>query len=332
MAILVSAGALASCATDAPAAQAAQMAPTGHRAQAGGSTVIVTLGTAGGPRPRTDRAQTANLLIVNGTPYLIDVGANAVRRIQQSGTDFLQISRVFITHGHSDHTLGLPTLLATAWEFQRREPIEIIGPPGTAKLTHDALQFLSTNSEIRRSEGNPSPIEEIVKARDVAPGQVYEDKNVRVLAVENTHFNFGTSSPLSAKIKSYSYKFVTPDETVVFTGDTGPSPALERLATGADVLVTEIGAAEELVAFYKANGTWQRKTEEEQREWLRHQHEEHLSAEAVGALAANAGVKRVILTHLIPVANEKVVYADLKRRVQAVYKGDVVLAADLMRF
>ena len=93
-------------------------------------TVIVTLGTGGGPRPRVDRSQSANLLLVNGTPYLIDAGENVVRRLVQAGIDFNAIGHIFITHGHSDHTLGLPALMATQWEFQRREPVEIFGAPG----------------------------------------------------------------------------------------------------------------------------------------------------------------------------------------------------------
>src|SRR5436305_10726881 len=82
-------------------------------------TVIVTLGTAGGPLPRADRTQSSNLLVVNGTPYLIDAGDNATRRIVQAGYDFRGIEHVFITHPHSDHTAGLATLLMSQWEYQR---------------------------------------------------------------------------------------------------------------------------------------------------------------------------------------------------------------------
>ena len=219
------------------------------------TTVVVTLGTAGGPRPCVDRAQAANLLIVKGTPYLIDVGENAVRRIEQSGNPFLRVGQVFINHGHGDHTMGLPALLATAWEFQRRQPIAIYGPPGTGRLVRDARQFLSTNDEIRRTEGYPTPIASIVNASDVGTGAIYSDDNVRVFAIENSHFNFGADSPAEGRFKSYSYKFVTPTKRVVFTGDTGLSSALEQLAAEADDLVTEVSAAEEIVALYKKNGT-----------------------------------------------------------------------------
>src|SRR6202521_5431056 len=88
-------------------------------------TVLITLGTAGGPLPRRERAQSANLLVVNGTPYLIDAGDGVTRRIVQAGYDFKKIDRIFITHPHSDHTNGLATLLASEWEYQRRDPIDV---------------------------------------------------------------------------------------------------------------------------------------------------------------------------------------------------------------
>jgi len=125
-------------------------------------TVIVTLGTAGGPRPRPHRSQSANLLLVNGTAYLIDAGENTVRRIVEAGVNFVNVGRLFITHGHSDHTAGLPALLASQWEFQRRAPVEIYGPPGTQKLVADTLVFLSENSAIRSTEGFPTPIDGMI--------------------------------------------------------------------------------------------------------------------------------------------------------------------------
>src|ERR1700693_4485163 len=104
----------------------------GAAAQAGpepqsSGTKLITLGTRGGPLPTKDRAQSSNLLVVNGTLYLIDAGDGVTRRIVQAGYDFRQVGKVFITHPHSDHTAGLATLLVSAWEYQRRDPIDIYG-------------------------------------------------------------------------------------------------------------------------------------------------------------------------------------------------------------
>jgi ribonuclease BN (tRNA processing enzyme) len=81
-------------------------------------TTLITLGTAGGPLPRADRAQSSNLLIVDGTLYLIDAGGGVTGRIVQSGNNFRKVGKIFITHVHSDHTAGLATLLVSQWEQQ----------------------------------------------------------------------------------------------------------------------------------------------------------------------------------------------------------------------
>src|SRR6516162_2282676 len=116
------------------------------------NTVIITLGTRGGPLPTKDRAQSSNLLVVNGTLYLIDAGDGVTRRIVQAGYDFLKVGKVFITHPHSDHTNGLATLLASEWEYQRREPIDVYGR-GVEALVKGAIDYLTPNAEIRWAEG-----------------------------------------------------------------------------------------------------------------------------------------------------------------------------------
>jgi len=90
-------------------------------------TQLITLGTAGGPLPRADRAQSSNLLVVNGALYLIDAGGSVTSRVVQSGHDFRKIGKIFITHPHSDHTAGLATLMVSQWEYQRAEPTDRTG-------------------------------------------------------------------------------------------------------------------------------------------------------------------------------------------------------------
>jgi len=294
-------------------------------------TILVTLGTSGGPLPRPGRTQSSNLLVVNGTPYLIDAGDGAVRRIVRSGHDFRRVGQVFITHPHSDHTNGLATLLNAQWEYQRREPTDVYGY-GVASLVKGAIAYLTPNAEIRWSEGKRTRMEDVFRGHDVAPGAVYQDANVRVTAVENTHFNFAPDSPGAGKYRSYSYRFDTPGRVVVFTGDTGPSPALTELAKGADVLVTEVTQVEDVIEVLKKNGNWQTKSAAEQAGWIQHMRQEHVTPEDVGRMAAAAGVKTVVLTHLSPSVDPK---DDFQRYVEGAKKffpGSVLLAKDLMQF
>jgi len=294
-------------------------------------TVIVTLGTAAGPIPRVDRTQSSNLLVVNGTPYLVDAGDNVTRRIVQAGYDYRKVEKVFITHAHSDHTMGLPTLLATLWDNVRREPTDIYGS-GAQALVEGLVAYLTPNSEIRWNEGRRLVMREVFRGHEIAPGVVYQDANVKVIAAENTHFGFPKESPAYGKYRSYSYRFETPGRTVVFTGDTGPTDAVVELSRGADVLVTEVTSVEDVVEIFKKNGSWQKRAKDEQDAFVRHMHEEHVTPEEVGQLAAKAGVKSVVMTHLSASVNPK---EDYKRYAEAAgkfYSGPVSIARDLQKF
>jgi ribonuclease BN (tRNA processing enzyme) len=308
---------------------AAQTAGTAASAET--ATTVITLGTGGGPLPRKDRAQSSNLLVVNGTLYLIDAGDGVTRRIVQAGYDFRKIGKIFITHPHSDHTNGLATLLNSEWEYQRAEPIDIYGG-GVEALVKGAIDYLTPNAEIRWAEGKKRPMAETFHGHDVAPGLIYQDANVKVTAVENTHFNFPPGSPPYGKYKSYSYRFETPGRVVFFTGDTGPSDAVAELAKGADLYVTETTSPDDVVELFKRNGAWQAKSPSEQEGFLRHMHEEHVTPEDVGKMAAKAGVKAVVMTHLGPSADPNDDYQRYIGEAQKYYSGPIMLAKDLMKF
>ena len=208
-------------------------------------TRLITLGTQGGPAPRAHRAQSSNLLIVNGALYVVDAGDGVVRRLAKAGIIIREIGTVFITHHHDDHTAGLGTLMSVAWDNQRTKPINVYGPPRTAELVKAAVQYFTISAEIRIADGGRTvPIAQVFFGHDVGTGVIYQDVNIKVTAVESSHFDFQKRSA-TGKHKSYSYRFETPDRVIVFTGDTGPSDAVTELAKGADLLVTETCSCED---------------------------------------------------------------------------------------
>src|SRR5215467_11121538 len=221
---------------------AVAVAATGSASNAATSaTKLITLGTRSGPLPTVGRAQTSNVLIINGALYVIDTGEGVTRRLTRAGVKIGDIGNIFITHDHDDHTSGLAPLMSVEYELNRNQPVNIYGPPGTKALVDGALQYLNVNSEIRISDGTRNvPIAKIFAGHDVGVGVVYKDANVTVRAIENSHFHFPKGSPGFGKYKSYAYRFETPDRTIVFTGDTGPSDAVAELAKGADMLVSEV--------------------------------------------------------------------------------------------
>jgi ribonuclease BN (tRNA processing enzyme) len=293
-------------------------------------TRLITLGTAAGPPPRAHRAQSSNLLIVNGAFYVIDAGDGAARRIAKAGMNVRDIGTIFLTHHHDDHTAGLGTLMSVAWDNQRTQPINVYGPPRTEDLVKAAVQYFSISAEIRIVDGGRSvPIAQVFFGHDVRPGVVYQDANVKVTAAETTHFEFHTGAA-AGKHKSYAYRFETVDRVVVFTGDTGPNDALTNLAQDADLLVSEANSVEERMQLLITSGQWQVMTPAQQAGIQRQMAQGHLSTDDVGKMAAQARVKAVVLTHLTAKPDND--YTSWANEVKKHFAGQVLIAKDLMEF
>jgi len=293
-------------------------------------TRVITLGTVAGPPPRANRAQSSNLLVVNGTLYVIDAGDGAARRIAQAGFNVRDVGTIFITHHHDDHTAGVGTLMSVAWDNQRTKPINVYGPPQTEDLVKAAVQYYTISADIRIADGGRTiPVSQLFLGHDVGTGVVYKDANVTVTAIENTHFA-AQKIPETLRQKSYSYRFDTPGRVVVFTGDTGPTDALVELAKGADLLVSEANSIEQRMQDLTRSGQWQVMTPAEQTRIKRQMAEGHLNTEDVGRIAARAGVKTVVLTHLTWKADDD--YTSWVDEVKKHFSGPVLVAKDLKEF
>ncbi len=294
-------------------------------------TTLILLGTAGGPLPRAHRAQSSQALIVNGQPYIIDAGDGLTRRIVQAGINFTKVNQIFITHLHNDHMAGLAPFLDTSWQYSRRKPINVFGPIGTSLTVKGAIQYMSVDAEIRGdSEGKTIKLEDVFVGNDIKDGVIFKDENVKVTAIQNDHYHF--SPEFSKKHQSFSYRFDTKDKCFVFSGDTGPSSNLEKLATGCDVLVAEVGKVEDVVALQEKNGTWNMKTEDEKKSWTRHMVEEHMTPEQVAHIAQKSGIKVLIFSHLLPSSDANDTYQRFKEEAAKSFNGQILIGNDLMRY
>lgn len=299
--------------------------------QGSGPFRLVTLGTIAGPFPNKDRSQMASLLEAGGELYLIDAGDGVAQRLAQADVDPVKIGRIFITHNHGDHTAGLANLINVDWQYNRREPVEIIGPPGTDTTVNGALAFDRADEEIRLSETRDTPLKSAVQTKVVGTGEVYRDAHVRVTAVENSHFQFEKGSPAYGKYKSYAYRFDVGPRAIVFTGDTGPSEAVAALAKGADILVCEALAKDEISARLEKAGQWGKMTPAEKAGWTMHMNQEHLTPEQAGEIAAKAGVKTLVLSHLGGAGPPGDDFARFGAAAAKAFHGRIIVAKDLMR-
>ena len=278
-------------------------------------TSVVLLGT-GTPRTEPGRAGTSTAVIVDGHPYIFDFGQGVGLRLSQgyeegiTGLAMSGVTRAFLTHMHSDHTLGLASLMLTPWMFGREEPLEVYGPLGTGEMARNiAAAYAPDIAKRTLNEPHTEHGHEIV-GRDVVPGVVYTDDRVEVeaFAVQHGDWDPDVHGPFPAM----GYRITTPDRVVVISGDTGPFPGMADVYEGCDVLVHEVYATEGLM------------TRPEQ--WRGYHRRSHTSGSHLGAVATEARPGVLVLNHeLLWHAGEQ----DLLDEVTAAYSGPLIYGRDL---
>ena len=299
------------------------------------TTRVILLGTGGGPVDRKFRSQTANLLVVDGKPYLIDAGDGVVRQLAWTGYKPDQIRNIFITHHHLDHNAGLEPLMSFMWSDSNSDGIihptfQIYGPPATNYLVHAALDYLSVSERIFGSEMKLTPAAPMFSVHEILnDGLAYRDNVVRVTAAENSHYRFKPGSPSYHKDKSYAYRFDTLSGSVVFTGDTGPSVAVTKLAHGADVLVSEV--IDEEATEKNMQDAWHLSPQLAKQVGF-HMAHEHLTPEEVGKMASGAHVRLVILTHFTPGLDRETDMTGYVSGIHKYFAGPVIAGKDLFEY
>ncbi|HUR57248.1 MAG TPA: MBL fold metallo-hydrolase [Opitutaceae bacterium] len=277
------------------ASRAAEPAPAGTR--------VILLGT-GNPNPDPARSGPATAIVVNGAVYLVDSGPGIVRRAAAAKLPMPELKRVFLTHLHSDHTLGLPDLIFSPWVLGRTAPFEAYGPVGTnAMMGHVAAAF-QADVDMRLRGGEPAnDTGWKIVAKEISPGVVYQDANVTVKAFAVPHGGWK---------QAFGYRFETADRVVVISGDTTFTPAMIEQARGADVLVHEA---------YCETGL---KTREPI--WQKYHAAFHTSTSDLARIAREAKPKLLVLHHLVLSGQPA---EQVLKEVTAGYDGKVVIGNDL---
>ncbi|HYK37015.1 MBL fold metallo-hydrolase [Alloacidobacterium sp.] len=326
------------CRVVATCALAAVTTATAVAQQPVGRTELIFLGTAGGPPLRLDRSEPATLLIVDGRPYLIDCGIGTMRRMLQAGIASETIQTIFLTYLHADHDLGLADVMANDFfrlnSTSSTQHIELYGPPQTEDLVDAAFHYIAFGFQSFAAE--PGAIRAgLVDGRLISPfvahdiqheGLIYQDDKIRVIAAENSHYALMPPEDRK-KMKSYSYRIETPHGIVVFTGDTGPSGAVTRLAAGADVLVVEVEDLNEVSKFVQKMAAENNWPPQRAAALMAHMRQEHLGQTEVGKMVSAAQVKSVVLYHYDPEDPSAYVAA-----IKSSFAGAVFASADLDRY
>ena len=279
------------------------------------STRIVLLGTKGGPRVgETGRSNPATLLLINNVPYLVDCGYGVTKQLITANIALDRLRYIFITHHHSDHNIEFGTLIYNTWITGLPAQIDAYGPPG---LTHMAQQFFDYQKfdiDTRIvDEGRTDP-RKLVTTHEVSkPGVVMTNNDVKVSMCLVRH------PPIK---EAYAYRFDAKDRSVVISGDTAYAPELAEFAKGADVLVHEVMYLPGIEALLKRLPNAKRLRE--------HLMAAHTLPEDVGKIAAQAGVKTLVLTHFVPGDDASITDEQWSADVRKHFKGEIVVGKDLM--
>ena len=277
-------------------------------------TKVIVLGS-GTPNPNPDRYGSSYAVVVEDKAYIVDFGPGSVRRMAEMsptwGGAFKQlelqnISIAFLTHIHSDHSVGLSDLILTPWVMGRETELILFGPPGLKKIAEyitkayeDDINYRLYGSQPANNKGYKTNVTEINKE-----GTIYKDDKVEVIAFTNNHGDF---------TNSFGFLFITSDKRILFSGDTAVSDNLINYATDLDILIHEVYSSE----------TFKNKTPD----WQKYHDEHHTSSIDLGILANKIKPKKLVLSHILFWgASEESLMNDIKKN----FNGEAIIAKDLL--
>jgi len=293
----------------------ASFCPPSSLAQERKSTRIILLGTKGGPRVgETGRSNPSTLILINDVPYVVDCGYGTAKQLVVDGIALNRLRYIFITHHHSDHNLDFGPLFYDAWITGLPIHVDAYGPPGLKKMADDFFSYAKFDIDTRIvDEGRSDPRKLLAVHEFNKPGILLVNDDVKVSSTLVRH------PPVT---QSYAFRFDAWDRSVVISGDTAYAPELAEFAKGADVLVHE-------VMYWPAVEALLKRLPEAKR--LRaHLIAAHTLPEDVGKIAAQAGVKTVVLTHFVPGDDPTITDEQWAEGVHKNFKGKVIVGRDLM--
>ncbi len=278
-------------------------------------TTLVMVGT-GMPRPDPECFGPATAVVYDGRVFLFDAGAGVMRRLAAAGLSIRGPEAVFITHLHSDHTLGYPDLILTTWVMGRRTPLQAYGPVGLKKMTKHILAAWDEDIQVRiegLEQQTTKGYKVAVHEFDVADNGdvVYAKDGVSITAIPVIH---------GCWKQAFGFRIDTPDRSIVISGDTVPTNTILEASRGVDVLVHEVYPQSQIAPEVRDGGG----------AWPNYMREFHTSDIELGLLAAEAKPKLLVLHHIV---RQIVDDEELLESIRAAgFDGEVVVAQDLDRY
>ena len=282
---------------------------------ASASTKLFILGT-GTPNPNPERMGSSYLVLANDEPYLFDYGTGVIRRIaafspswggEYQALEVENLKYAFLTHIHSDHTLGLADLIITPWIMGRSEPLKIFGPKGAKNMHTNIIKAYQPDIDYRIYGTQPQNSTGYkVIFNELKDKFVYQDENIKVTAFLNDHGDLQ---------ESYGFLIETTDKKILISGDTAMSKNLISYGENLDYLIHEI---------YSQKG-FNNKTPD----WQKYHQAHHTGPKEVAEIANLLQPKSLILSHILFWGSSE---QEILDEVKTFYSGKIIVAEDGMIF
>ncbi|WP_293406393.1 MBL fold metallo-hydrolase [Phenylobacterium sp.] len=293
------------------------------------SSKFIVLGTNAGPVPNPARAEPANVLRYGPDALLIDAGDGAAWQLAKAGVGLGEIRTVFISHLHFDHTGGLFAFLSQRYQGLNAGEVTIYGPPGIGRTVDGLLAAMGPMTEPGTNvrARHPKAPQDMVRVVEIADGRQVSIGAIKVTAATNSHYSLGGDATENKSTSSFAFRFDLPDRSIVYTGDTGPSPRVAALAKDVDLLVAEV--MDPVAAIDEARRRRPDIPASALKLVEQHFRLQHLAPQEVGRLAQEARAKSLVLTHSSIVQDQE---PAARQAISAEYAGKVTFAVDLQVF
>ena len=276
-------------------------------------TKIIFLGT-GTPNPDPEHLGASLVILVDEKPYLVDFGAGLVRQAARltpryggayPALEARNLKTAFLTHLHSDHTVGYPDLILTPWVMERDAPLEVYGPEGTEKMTRHILKAYEDDIHYRLYGLEPANNQGWrVNAHEIDEGLIYEDELIKVEAFLVKHGTWHNA---------FGFRFTTPDKVIVISGDTMPCDNILKYAKGADILIHEVYSQ---AGFEKKDDFWKN-----------YHAINHTSTTQLAEIANQTQPGLIILYHVLYWGHSD---EEILAEIAKYYDGKVIISKDLL--
>jgi ribonuclease BN (tRNA processing enzyme) len=279
---------------------------------------LTLLGT-GTPSPSLTRQSSGYLVEIGDDVLVFDHGPGAHHRLLEAGHRATDVTHAFFTHLHYDHCLDYARLVLQRWDqgADRIPDLDVYGPPPIARMTDRLVGPDGAYADdIRARIGHQSSID-VFRARGGTPPRRPPSPRVREIrsgdVIESSFWTVtvGHASHVQPYLECVAYRVDTPAGSVCYSGDSGPCDEIAALARGCDILIHmnhHFPGSEPSPSYAAACAT----------------HRDN------AALARRAGVKTLVLTHLLLELDQPGIREQIVREVRQEFDGQVIWGEDLM--